>query len=138
VANQIGDSGLGGFPYFCYMSGTLDCAKKKLVGGWIECVYCVVGVIEDSGTDAGMACAPSVAGLGSGVYGNFAGPLTADYDTGKFELVNGTWNGAEALAHNNGMMPGPEGGPVTNYLALDGGYGFNSYGGAGTWNATHQ
>ena len=136
VANKtmVGDAGVGGFLYFCFLTGTLDCKAKKLVGGWIECVYCVVGVIADGG----MTCDPSLAGVGTGVFGNFAGPVTADYDYGTVSFVNGTWNGAEALAHNNGTQPGPEGGPVSNYLALDGGYGFNSYGGAGTWSATHQ
>jgi hypothetical protein len=136
VANEtmIGEAGVGGYPYFCFLTGTLDCKAKKLVGGWIECVYCVAGVIDDGG----MTCDPTVAGVGTGVYGNFAGPVTADYDYGTFSFVNGTWNGAEALAHNNGNMPGPEGGSVTSYLALDGGYGFGSYGGAGTWNATYR
>jgi hypothetical protein len=136
VANKtmVGEAGVGGFPYFCFLTGTLDCKAKKLVGGWIECVYCVVGVIADGG----MTCDPSLAGVGTGVFGNFAGPVTADYDYGSVSFVNGTWNGAEALAHNNGMQPGPEGGPVGNYLSLDGGYGFGSYGGAGTWTAMHQ
>ncbi len=136
VANQtmIGEAGIGGYPYFCFMTGTLDCKAKKLVGGWIQCVYCVAGVIADGG----MGCDPTVAGLGTGVTGKFAGPVTANYDTGTFSFVNGTWNGAEALAGNNGKMPGPDGGPVTDYLALDGGYGFGSYGGSGTWGATHQ
>jgi hypothetical protein len=49
----------------------------------------------------------------------------------------GTWNGAESLAGNDGTMPGPDGGPISDYLAVDGGYGFlGKYGGAGTWNAT--
>jgi hypothetical protein len=42
------------------------------------------------------------------------------------------------VAGNNGKMPGPDGGSVTNYLALDGGYGFGRYGGGGTWGATHR
>jgi hypothetical protein len=107
VANKtmIGDASVGGFPYFCFMTGTLDCKAKKLVGGWIQCVYCVVGVISDGG----MGCDPSVAGLGTGIAGKFAGPLTANYDTGTLAFVNGTWNGAEELAGNNGKMPGPDG-----------------------------
>ena len=83
-----------------------------------------------------------------GIGGHFAGPLTADYfvsDGGGEPSFGtmltgtdpGTWNGAESLAGNDGTMPGPEGGPITDYLALDGGYGFlGKYGGAGTWNAT--
>jgi hypothetical protein len=136
VANQtmIGEAGVGGYPYFCVMTGTLDCKAKKLVGGWIQCIYCVAGVIADGG----MGCDPSVPGLGTGVTGKFAGPVTANYDTGTFSFVDGTWNGAEALAGNNGMMPGPDGGPIASYLALDGGYGFGKFGGSGTWNATHQ
>jgi hypothetical protein len=38
---------------------------------------------------------------------------------------------------NDGTMPGPDGGSIDNYLALDGGYGFlGKYGGSGAWNAT--
>ena len=79
-----------------------------------------------------------------------AGPLTADYfvsdgggapafGTALMGTDPGTWNGAESLAGNDGTMPGPDGGPISDYLAVDGGYGFlGKYGGAGTWNATLQ
>jgi hypothetical protein len=136
-AGMIGDATIGGFPYYCTLTGTLDCAKKVLVNGWIQCTYCV-GPLADGGT----SCTINVGG-------HFAGPLTADYfygdDAGTAPAFGtalmgsdpGTWNGAESLAGNNGMMPGPEGGPISDYLALDGGYGFlGKYGGAGTWNAT--
>jgi hypothetical protein len=135
VANQtgmIGDVGIGGFPYFCTMTGTLDCVKKILVNGWIECTYCV-GPLGDGGGSCDL------------IGGHFAGPLTANYDTTKLAFTGGVWNGAEALCPgsntspqcNDGGSPGPEGGSIDNYLALDGGYGFlGKYGGAGGWNAT--
>jgi hypothetical protein len=120
----VNDAAVGGFPYFCVMTGTLDCAKKTLVNGWIQCTYCV-GPLGDGGT----SCATSVGG-------NFAGPLTAGYDYATLAFVNGTWNGAEALAGNNGMMPGPDGGSVYNYLSDSGLYlGPGDFGGSGTWNA---
>jgi hypothetical protein len=54
-----------------------------------------------------------------------------------YSFVNGQWNGAEALAGNNGMMPGPDGGSVWNYLSDSGLYiGPGDFGGSGTWNAT--
>jgi hypothetical protein len=140
VANQsmIGDAAFGGFPYFCTMTGTLDCAKKKLLNGWIQCTYCVGPL-----ADGGAACTINIGG-------HFAGPLTADYfvsdgggapafGTALMGTDPGTWNGAESLAGNDGTMPGPDGGPISDYLAVDGGYGFlGKYGGAGTWNATLQ
>lgn len=129
VANEaamIGDAAIGGYPYFCTMTGTLDCVTKTLVNGWIECTYCVVGPLADGGS----SCA-----LGGG--GHFAGPITANYDTGTLAFTDGTWNGAEALAGNDGGSPGPDGGPISDYLALDGGYGFlGKYGGSGDWSAT--
>ncbi len=126
VANQlaIGEAGIGGYPYYCSLSGTLDCAKKRLVNGWIQCTYCILGPLGDGGT-----CA-----LGGGGY--FAGPVTAGYDTGNHSFINGTWNGAEALAGNDGGSPLPDGGSINDVLALDGGYGFlGKYGGSGGWNA---
>jgi hypothetical protein len=127
---------VGGFPYYCSMTGTLDCATKRLDEGWIVCTYC----IGPLGTDM-KSCATSVGG-------NFAGSLTANYDTGKLAFVNGNWNGAEALCPqqgmvsscNNGMMPGPDGGDPTSYLAPDGGaYALpGNYGGLGTWTAAWQ
>jgi hypothetical protein len=131
---MLGDANIGGYPYFCTMTGTLDCAMKKLVNGWIQCTYCV-GNLTDGGTGCTL--------LG----GHFAGPLTADYFYGidggagpsfGSDAAPAQWNGAESLAGNNGMMPGPEGGPVSNYLIPDGGYGFGAYGGSGTWTATLQ
>jgi hypothetical protein len=124
----------GLFPYYCSMTGTLNCADKTLVNGWIQCTYCVGPL-----ADGGMACS-LLNGVGgtTGVGGQFAGPLTADYDVDTLAFVNGTWNGAEALAGNDGTMPGPDGGPVGNYLTPDGGLylGPNDFGGVGTWNAT--
>ena len=131
---MLGDAAIGGYPYFCTMTGTLDCANKKLVDGWIQCTYCV-GDLTDGGTGCTL--------LG----GHFAGPLTADYFYGVdggtgpsfgSDAAPAQWNGAESLAGNNGMMPGPDGGPVSDYLIPDGGYGFGAYGGAGTWTATLQ
>jgi|SRR5580658_10289756 hypothetical protein len=131
---------IGGFPYFCTMTGTLDCEAKKLDDGWIECTYCVGPL-----ADGGGACAVGNGLFGStGVGGHFAGPLVANYDYTQLAFVDGTWNGAEALCTpqgvcNDGGSPGPEGGPVTNYLADGGLYaGPTDFGGSGTWNATHQ
>ena len=51
----------------------------------------------------------------------------------------GTWNGAEALAGNDGTKPGPEGGPVSDSLSDSGLYlGPNDFGGSGTWNAAYR
>jgi hypothetical protein len=132
---QIGDAGVGGFPYFCTMTGTLDCKGKKLVNGWVQCTYCVGPL-----ADGGMACSllNGVAGT-TGVGGHFAGPLTANYDYGTLSFVNGTWNGAEALAGNDGGSPTPDGGPISNYLSDSGLYlGPNDFGGSGTWNAAYR
>ncbi len=134
VADEIvvGDAGLGGFPYFCTMSGTLDCKNKKLDDGWIQCTYCVGPL-----ADGGMACSllNGVAGT-TGVGGHFAGPLTANYDYGTLAFVMGTWNGAEDLAGNDGGSPTPEGGPIADYLSDGSLYlGPNDFGGIGTWNA---
>jgi hypothetical protein len=132
---MIGDAGFGGFPYFCTMTGTLACAEKKLVGGWIQCTYCVGPL-----ADGGMACSllNGVAGT-TGVGGHFAGPLTANYDYSTLSFVMGTWNGAESLAGNDGGSPGPDGGPISEYLSDSGTYlGLNDFGGSGTWNATYR
>jgi hypothetical protein len=122
VANQTDDSGTGGYPYFCALTGTLDCPNKKIIGGWIQCTYCIGQLAP-----GGMACAPSLGGLGPAIGGHFAGPLTADYDTSTLSFANGTWNGAEALA-------GVDAGTATP----SGPYGIGNYGGGGSWNATHQ
>ena len=136
VADQgmIGDAAFGGFPYFCTMSGTLDCSSLKLDDGWIQCTYCV-GPLADGGLSCSLL--DGVAGT-TGVGGHFAGPLTANYDVGSFSFVMGAWNGAEALAGNDGGSPGPDGGPISDYLTPDGGLylGPNDFGGVGTWNAT--
>lgn len=132
---MMGDAEVGGYPYFCTMTGTLDCKAKKLVGGWIQCTYCVGPL-----ADGGMACS-LLNGVGgtTGVGGHFAGPLTANYDYNTLAFVMGTWNGAEALAGNDGGSPGPDGGPPSDYLSDSGLYvGPNNYGGSGTWNAAHQ
>ncbi len=131
---HIGDAGVGGFPYFCTMTGTLDCKQDKLDDGWIQCTYCV-GRLADGGTACWLL--NGVAGT-TGVGGHFAGPLTANYDDGTLSFVMGNWNGAEALAGNDGGSPTPEGGPISDYLVLDGGYvGPKHFGGSGTWNATY-
>ncbi len=125
----------GGFPYYCTMTGTLDCASKKLDQGWIQCTYCVGPL-----ADGGMSCTFLDGVLGTtGVGGKFAGPLTANYDVGTFAFINGTWNGAEALAGNDGTMPPPDGGTIADYLTPDGGLylGPNNFGGVGTWNAKY-
>jgi hypothetical protein len=132
----------GLFPYFCTLTGTLDCATESLDNGWMECTYCAIGVILDGGTPPGDPLANC-----TGAGGNFAGPLTASYDTSTLSFTSGTWNGSERLCDgiagtstatcNDGGSPGPEGGPASDYLVLDGGYGLNAnFGGAGSWSAT--
>jgi hypothetical protein len=133
----------GVFPYYCTMTGTLDCgAKPVLDNGWIECTYCAFGVILDGSMAAGDPLANC-----TGAGGNFAGPLKANYDTSTLSFTAGSWNGAEVLCNgiagtstatcNDGGSPGPEGGPATNYLVADGGYGLApNFGGAGGWGAT--
>jgi hypothetical protein len=135
VADQgkAGDAAFGGFPYFCTMTGTLDCASRKLDEGWIQCTYCVGPL-----ADGGMSCTLLDGVLGTtGVGGHFAGPLVANYDVSLFAFVMGTWNGAEALAGNDGGSPGPDGGIIADYLTDGSLYlGPNDFGGVGTWNAT--
>lgn len=134
VADEIhlGDGAIGGFPYFCTMTGTLDCSTRKLDQGWIQCTYCVGPL-----ADGGMACSLLDNVLGTtGVGGHFAGPLTGNYDVNRFAFVNGTWNGAEALAGNDGTMPGPDGGSIWASLSDAGTYlGPGDFGGSGSWNA---
>jgi hypothetical protein len=144
VANGITDAGAFGYPVYCTMTGTLDCVRKVLVNGWIECTYCAVGVIPD---DGGAAKGHPLA-VCNGAGGNFAGVLQANYDTSTFSFTDGVWNGAEDLCTgiggtstascNAGGSPGPEGGPPTDYLKpADGGYGLApNYGGTGNWNAS--
>jgi hypothetical protein len=132
VANPLymNDSGttIGGFPYFCNMTGTLDCANSVLDDGWIECTYCAFSDLEDGG----QAC--------TGLGGHFAGPLTANYDTSTLSFTGGTWNGAEALCDDGGCNDGgplPNGMPASTDISADGGYKLlGPYGGAGTWQAT--
>jgi hypothetical protein len=120
----------GLFPYFCTMTGTLDCVKKVLVDGWIECTYCIGPLV-----DGGGACALGGGNGQAGIGGYFSGPLTADYNTATLSFVNGVWNGAEALGMNDGGQPTPDGGPISMYIS-DAGYGIANFGGTGTWNAT--
>jgi hypothetical protein len=133
--NLPNDGGsFGGFPYFCSLTGTLDCKDKVLVDGWIQCTYCIGPL-----ADGGLACEiGNGVGGSTGVGGHFAGPLTANYDYGSLAFVMGAWNGAEALAGNDGGSPGPEGGPYQNYLNDAGYLGPNQFGGLGTWNAVYQ
>jgi hypothetical protein len=133
-ALQVGDATTGGFPFFCSMTGALDCAATKFVG-WIECKYCIGPL-----ADGGGACA-LLSGVGgtTGVGGNFAGPLTADYDAAAHAFVMGTWNASEALAGNDGTMPGPDGAPISDFLSDSGQYfGPNDFGGSGPWTAMRQ
>ena len=152
-AVHTGDATVGGFPYYCTMTGTLGCKQKKLVNGWIECTYCIGPL-----ADGGLSCA-LLDGVGgtTGVGGHFAGPLTADYFYGSGDGGGGppsfgtdpppagndpgAWNGAEALAGYSGTGPLPDGGTLADYLS-DAGYGrigaSNDFGGYGWWNATYQ
>ncbi len=150
----------GLFPYFCNMTGTLDCANKVLLGGWITCTYCVGFGLQDGGQECLLDTPIS--------QGKFAGPLTADYFyvtadggppsfgtsplpgvlDGLFLAADagrdpGTWNGAEALAGYSGSGPLPNGlsGTAADYLS-DAGYGRigvpNDYGGLGYWYASYS
>jgi hypothetical protein len=133
-ATMVGDAQVGGFPYFCTMTGILDCPGKKLDNGWIQCTYCIGPL-----ADGGMSC-DLFNGVGgtTGVGGHFAGPLTANYDYNSLAFVMGAWNGAEALAGNDGGSPGPDGGPISDYLSDGGLYlGPGDFGGLGTWNASY-
>jgi hypothetical protein len=144
MANGIDDAGTFGYPFYCTMTGTLDCANQILDNGWIQCTYCAAGVIQyDGGAVSGDPLATC-----EGAGGNFAGVLQANYDTSTLSFTDGVWNGAEDLCTgiggtstascNNGGSPGPEGGPATNYLQpADGGYGVApNYGGAGSWSTS--
>jgi hypothetical protein len=126
----------GLFPYYCVMTGTLDCQSKVLDEGWIQCTYCAGLIVDGEGGSPAYCIGGSTDGA-AGIGGRFAGPLTAEYDVSSYSFVNGYWNGAEALAGNNGMMPGPDGGSVWNYLSDSGLYlGPGDFGGSGTWNGT--
>jgi hypothetical protein len=128
------DAGMGGFPYFCTMTGTLDCATLRLDEGWIQCTYCVGPL-----ADGGMACQLLDGVLGTtGVGGHFAGPVTGTYDVNKLAFTMGTWNGAEALAGYEAGAPGPDGAPESSFLSDAGYYLGFSYGGLGTWTAAWQ
>ena len=142
----------GLFPFFCTLSGALDCKARKLVGGWMECTYCAVGPLNDGGTSCATGGTADGGSIGTG--GQFAGPLTADYfytgtggDGGAGAIDGGgsgppafgtvprplgagnpsdydpgVWNGAESLAGYSGSGPLPDGGTLGNYLS-DAGYG---------------
>ena len=120
-SGNIGDAQVGGFPYFCTMTGTLECAEKEEArrrGGSSRSSYCIGPL-----ADGGMAC-DLFNGVGgtTGVGGHFAGPLVAGYDYKTLAFILGTWNGAEALAGNDGTMPGPDGGTIADYLSDSGLY----------------
>jgi hypothetical protein len=141
------------FPFNCTLTGTLGCKEKKLVGGWIDCTYCIGAL-----ADGGEACADmntDVNGEGGtpGAGGHFAGPLTSDYlyatgDGGagppSFGILPGdpgAWNAAEALGGYSGTGPLPDGGTLSDYLSdagYSGGDAARAFGGEGTWYATYQ
>jgi hypothetical protein len=114
-----GDGGGGGIPYSCDVVGTLNCKTKKIDNGMIQnCAYCV-GIEDDAGN-----C--------FGIEGNFAGPVTADYDSSIHAFINGTWAANEV----------DESGVPLNAIvdaSADSGalcsYGLFTYGGCGTWSA---
>jgi len=64
-------------------------------------------------------------------------PATASYDSGSHAFVMGAWNAAEALAGNDGGSPGPDGGPIADYLSDSGYLGAGDYRGQGMWSAEH-
>ncbi|MGO9836212.1 MAG: hypothetical protein ACLP1X_18585 [Polyangiaceae bacterium] len=108
----------GLFPYFCTLTGTLGCAEKKLVGGWINCTYCIGSL-----NDGGMSCANGGSGNGNsgggvtGTGGQFAGPLTADYfytstgGDGGAGAIDGGGSGPPAF----GTVPPPLGANASDY-----------------------
>ena len=119
---------------------SLGCIRDN---GWIQCTYCAIGAIPDGGDKASTDPLAVCEGAG----GNFAGVFEANYDTSTLSFTDGVWNGAEDLCTgiggtpyascNDGGSPGPEGGPPTNYLRLDAGYGLApNYGGSGNWTAS--
>jgi hypothetical protein len=111
------DAHVGGYPYSCTMSGALLCRERNVVNGWIQCTVC-----PGPPPDAGTACSV------------FAGPLVATYDYPTLSFT-GTWNGADALASDDGGSSAPDAEAISEYLSLDGGYGDGHYGGSGTWTA---
>jgi hypothetical protein len=108
----------GLFPYYCSLTGTLGCAERKLVDGWIECTYCL-GPLNDGG----MSCALGGSGGGAadggltGAGGQFAGPLTADYfytstgGDGGAGAIDGGGSGPPAF----GTIPPPLGANASDY-----------------------
>jgi hypothetical protein len=108
----------GLFPYYCTLTGTLGCKQKKLVGGWINCTYCV-GPLNDGG----QSCAIFGSGDGgagggaTGTGGQFAGPLTADYfynstgGDGGAGAIDGGGKGPPAF----GTVPPPLGATPSDY-----------------------
>jgi hypothetical protein len=110
----------GLFPFFCTLTGTLGCKERKLENGWIECTYCI-GPLNDGG----MSCALGGSGTGSagdgstGIGGQVAGPLTADYfytSTGDggantAGAIDGGGSGPPAL----GTLPPPPGATPSDY-----------------------
>jgi len=108
----------GLFPYFCTLTGTLGCKEKKLVGGWINCTYCIGSL-----NDGGMSCANGGSGNGNagggvtGTGGQFAGPLTADYfytstgGDGGAGAIDGGGSGPPAF----GTIPPPLGASASAY-----------------------
>src|ERR1019366_7008606 len=81
---QVGDATVGGFPYYCTMTGTLDCPNKKLDNGWIQCTYCIGPL-----ADGGMSCS-LLDGVGgtTGVGGHFAGPRSEEHTSELQSLTN--------------------------------------------------
>lgn len=106
-------------PYYCTLTGTLGCKEKKLVDGWINCTYCAFGPLNDGG----MSCALGGSGAGmadgglTGLGGQFAGPLTADYfytstgGDGGAGAIDGGGSGPPAF----GTVPPPLGANSADY-----------------------
>ena len=65
---KAGDASYALFPFFCTMSGALDCDARELRDGWIQCTYCI-GPLSDAG-----GCSLLGGGGTTGVGGRFAGP----------------------------------------------------------------
>jgi hypothetical protein len=101
----------GKVPFYCSLVGTVDCASKKLVGGTLDCTYCVEGTLADGGS-----CSQR---------GHPRGTLDGNYDLATYSFVDGRWNVSEELI---------DGGAILNEAGAYGGLG--DYGGSGTWKDT--
>jgi hypothetical protein len=88
-----GDAFSGFVPIQCSLVGTLDCGSHKLVGGTLDCVYCLGGSLDAGSCLAGQ--------------GHSKGIIDGDYDLTNSSFVNGTWSLSEEFADDGGPILGP-------------------------------